>query len=148
MIEFLKKHSYILLFLWMGFVLAISFMEAPLKFTSDKVDTSIGVSIGRIVFKALNTVEIVLLILYTVLTIMNKMFKRNVMLYGLLSIVAIQTFILLPYLDERALAIINGLEVPASNMHLYYVILEICKVVILGWLGIQQIQQQSTVKHD
>ena len=38
-------------------VLAISFLEAPLKFRAPGVTLQIGLGIGRMVFRALNTVE-------------------------------------------------------------------------------------------
>ena len=47
-------------FIWLGMVLAISFLEAPLKFRAPGVDIPIGLGIGRIVFRALNRVEIAL----------------------------------------------------------------------------------------
>lgn len=46
-------------FTWLGMVLAISFLEAPLKFRAPDVTVRIGLGIGRIVFRALNVVEIV-----------------------------------------------------------------------------------------
>ena len=49
-----------LTFVWLGLVLAISFLEAPLKFRAPGVTLQIGVGIGRLVFRALNTVEALL----------------------------------------------------------------------------------------
>src|SRR5215831_19369774 len=49
-----------LTFLWLGMVLAISFLEAPLKFRAPGVTIPIGLGIGRLVFRALNTAEAVL----------------------------------------------------------------------------------------
>ena len=46
-------------FVWLGMVLAISFLEAPLKFRAPNVTLQIGLGIGRLVFRALNTVELV-----------------------------------------------------------------------------------------
>jgi hypothetical protein len=43
--------------LWLGMVLAISFLEAPLKFRAPGLQLTVGLSIGRIVFRALNVVE-------------------------------------------------------------------------------------------
>jgi hypothetical protein len=43
---------------WLGMVLAISFLEAPLKFRAPNVTLPIGLGIGRLVFRALNTVEV------------------------------------------------------------------------------------------
>ena len=45
-------------FVWLGMVLAISFLETPLKFRAPGVDIPIGLGIGRIVFRALNRAEI------------------------------------------------------------------------------------------
>ena len=47
-------------FLWLGMVLAISFLEAPLKFRAPGVTLALGLGIGRLVFRALNTCEVVL----------------------------------------------------------------------------------------
>ena len=49
-----------LTFVWLGMVLAISFLEAPLKFRAPDVTIRIGLGIGRLVFTALNAVETVL----------------------------------------------------------------------------------------
>ncbi|WP_328388425.1 hypothetical protein [Nocardia sp. NBC_00416] len=38
--------------LWLGMVLAISFLEAPLKFRAPGVATELGLGIGRLVFRA------------------------------------------------------------------------------------------------
>ena len=46
-------------FVWLGMVLAISFLEAPLKFRAPNVTLQIGLGIGRLVFRALNTIEVV-----------------------------------------------------------------------------------------
>jgi len=58
------KHpiSLIATFLWIGFVGAISFMEAWLKFRAEGITMPLGLSIGRLVFDALNKVEWVLAI--------------------------------------------------------------------------------------
>ncbi|MEO6792530.1 MAG: hypothetical protein ABI253_05440 [Mycobacterium sp.] len=47
-------------FAWVGMVLAISFLEAPLKFRAPGITLQVGLGIGRLVFRALNAVEIVL----------------------------------------------------------------------------------------
>jgi hypothetical protein len=47
-------------FVWLGMVLAISFLETPLKFRAPGVTVQIGLGIGRLVFRALNLVELVL----------------------------------------------------------------------------------------
>ena len=47
-------------FTWLGLVLGISFLEAPLKLRAPGVTTRVGLGIGRVVFAALNRVEMLL----------------------------------------------------------------------------------------
>lgn len=47
---------------WSGAILAISFIEAPLKFRAPGITVELGVGIGRLVFRALNALELVLAI--------------------------------------------------------------------------------------
>ena len=47
-------------FVWLGMVLAISFIETPLKFRAPGVTLQIGLGIGRLVFRALNACELAL----------------------------------------------------------------------------------------
>lgn len=139
--SFLKVHKYIFTLIWVGMVLAISFMEAPLKFQSELVDTRVGVSIGRIIFTALNRVEVIFLVIYTILTLVSGNFKRSYLLHVLIGIVLIQTFILLPFLDGRALQIIAQQPVEDSILHINYVLLEIIKVIVLLWVSIYEIKK-------
>ena len=46
--------------IWLGMVLAISFLEAPLKFRAEGLELRVGLAIGRIVFRALNIAEVAL----------------------------------------------------------------------------------------
>ena len=141
--NFLKVHKYLITLIWVGMVLAISFMEAPLKFQSELVDTRIGVSIGRIVFTALNRVEVIFLTIFTILTLVSGNFKRSYLLHILIGIIGIQTFLLLPFLDDRALQIIQQQPVEDSILHINYVLLEIIKVIVLLWISVYNIKKQA-----
>ena len=52
-------------FIWVGMIIAISFMEAWLKFRAPGVTLPIGLGIGRLVFGALNRVEWILAVVVT-----------------------------------------------------------------------------------
>jgi hypothetical protein len=52
-------------FTWLGMILAISFLEAPLKFRAPGVTIPIGLGIGRLVFRALNLAEVTLAVAVT-----------------------------------------------------------------------------------
>ena len=57
---------------WAGFVSAISFLGAWLKFRAEGVSREIGLSIGKLVFTALNRVEIVLLVSVWIIHIIQE----------------------------------------------------------------------------
>lgn len=121
--------------LWLGFVLSISFMEAWLKFQAEGVTQVIGLSIGRLVFSALNKVELFFMLVLLVSAFKMAWFKkkkslRNILI-ALLVLLLVQTFYLLPALDQRAVMIINGSIPSASYFHFYYVFFELSKVILL-----------------
>ncbi len=126
-------------FLWIGFVAAISFMEAWLKFQAPGVTLEIGLSIGRIVFNALNTVEWVLAIIALLCLFLSKETRnlfRNSFLFIPIVIIMIQTFWLLPALDIRAALRMQGEVVTSSPLHFYYVAAEAIKIICLFTFGI------------
>ena len=123
-------------FAWLGMVLAISFLETPLKFRAPGITLPLGLGIGRLVFRALNTTEITLaaVLLAALLT-----YRPGVAGWALLGItgalLATQTGLLRPRLDRRAGQIITGQTPPPSRLHLAYIALEILKVAALVALG-------------
>ncbi|REG90346.1 hypothetical protein [Algoriphagus antarcticus] len=131
--------SLISTFLWIGFVCAISFMEAWLKFQAPGITVALGLGIGRLVFYALNKVEWVFAIAILLSSIIAKerllSFKTIPFAIPLLFLL-IQTFWLLPALDARAELIIHVHDLPSSNLHFYYVGMEIIKVSTLIIFGI------------
>jgi uncharacterized membrane protein (DUF485 family) len=125
-------------FLWIGFVGAISFMEAWLKFRAPGVTLPIGLGIGRLVFAALNKVEWVFALIIAISAFRNRrqaIPMQTGLLLGAIAILIIQTAWLLPGLDARAELHISGASVPHSNLHIYYVAAEGLKMVCLVLLG-------------
>ena len=127
-------------FLWIGFVGAISFMEAWLKFRAPGITLPLGLGIGSLIFKALNKVEWVLAILMAIdLFLLHREVGINlpkILFLAALAILIIQTLWLLPALDARIPLYQQGLKVPSSPLHFYYVGTEIVKVVCLVITGI------------
>lgn len=127
-------------FLWIGFVCAISFMEAWLKFSAPGVTVPIGLGIGRLVFSALNKVEwlLGLLIIGNLIVSKNKLATFSNLLYFIpVLLLVLQTFWLLPALDARAEIYIHGQIPPASTLHYYFVGIEIIKIGCLTIFGIK-----------
>lgn len=123
-----------LIFLWLGFVGAISFMESWMKFRVKELTLPIGLSIGRKVFSALNKVEIVISIaLITIFVTNNSTYNFvSFVLIGVgITIVLIQTFWLLPMLDKRVEILLAGKKPEKSMLHMLYVSGEMIKVACL-----------------
>lgn len=84
-------------FTWIGFVCAISFLEAWLKFRAPGVTLPIGLGIGRLVFAALNKVEWVfaITILFSNIRTVRKISISPFYIITLLFLI-VQTLWLLP----------------------------------------------------
>ncbi|OON66236.1 hypothetical protein [Hymenobacter sp. CRA2] len=125
------------LFLWAGMICGISFLEAPLKFTAPNITVVLGVGIGRIVFHALNKVELVLsvaaLLCAGVLGVPSRIWTT---LLVAVVILTAQTLWLLPALDARALALQAGTPNPPNSQHMTYVVLEASKLLCLLTTGV------------
>lgn len=121
------------IFVWIGFVAAISFMEAWLKFRAPGVTLPIGLGIGRLVFAALNKVEWVLssICLLTVFPAKTVRTTTKLLLIIPITIILLQTLWLLPALDMRAEMLIRGDNVPDNNLHFYYIVAEVVKITLL-----------------
>lgn len=124
------------MFIWGGSVLAISFMEAPLKFTAPNITIELGLGIGRIVFHALNKLELFFAfsIVLSFVFIPVKKWQQLLLAFVVL-ILLYETLILLPQLDERAELLLGGNPPPASYHHWLYIILDFLKVTGLFFLG-------------
>lgn len=135
-------------FIWFGAVCAISFMEAPLKFTAPNITLPLGLEIGHIVFHALNKVEIVLCILMLITLFFAKSKgKISYILYGIIALILIlQTFWLFPLLDERTMQVIKGTAKPYSNLHIFYIVFDSIKILLLFALGIVLTKQNISVQ--
>jgi hypothetical protein len=132
--------SFVVTFVWFGFVSAISFMEAPVKFTAPSLTLAVGLDVGRHVFAVLNKVEIGFTLVSLLLLMQGSWPARIVgLLVSMAGIVALQTLWLLPALDVRALVYMSGGTPPPSRLHFVYVALEAAKVLGLLVLGAWQV---------
>lgn len=119
--------------LWLGLVIGLSFIEAPLKFRAPGITLKLGLGIGKLVFGVLNKIEIGMCIALLVALFSHK----NVGNYlwfgvGLVAIILlIQSAVLLPVLDQRIILIQAGETPPPSHYHIIYIGLELLKVVSL-----------------
>jgi hypothetical protein len=124
-------------FVWLGMVLAISFLEAPLKFRAPGVTLQIGIGIGRLVFRALNTVEVGFALVILAIVASHPTPARVIAaLCVAVAALAIQLIAVRPALSRRADDVLAGSDAPRSRAHYTYVALESVKAIALLIAGI------------
>ena len=123
------------IFVWLGMVLAISFLEAPLKFRAPGITIQLGLGIGRLVFRALNACEIVLAVLVVVALVIGRpgagVIAATLVAGGALLIQVIGVRPGLTRRSDAVLADAGRAEAGRSNAHYAYVVFEVVKVVAL-----------------
>ncbi len=127
----MKNLILLLLGIWTGLVLGISFIEAPLKFQAPGITIPLGLGIGQLVFGFSNKVQLVFLSLllgFTYFRFGTLTTSSRFYIGTITGILIIQSLILLPLLDARATQIIAGNTIPDSPLHIYFVILEVIKI--------------------
>jgi hypothetical protein len=123
-------------FVWPGMVLAISFVEAPLKFRAPGVTLRIGLGIGRLVFRALNGIEVVLAVTLGVALLLDAPPLRvGVGAVVALGVTLVQLGLVRPVLSRRSDRVLAGEDAARSRAHYWYVGLEVVKVIALAVTG-------------
>ena len=103
-----------LTFVWLGMVLAISFLEAPLKFRAPNVTLQIGLGIGRLVFRALNTVEVGFALVILAIVVAGPTPVRIIAAFSVaFAALAIQLVAVRPRLTRRSDQVLAGRTRPA-----------------------------------
>lgn len=119
-------------FVWLGMVLAISFLEAPLKFRAPDVTLRVGLGIGRIVFRALGAVEAVLAVVLVVALAVGPPDAGGLVTpLAAVVVLLVQLVAVRPRLTRRSDAVLAGADAPRSHAHHVYIALESLKVLAL-----------------
>ncbi len=125
------------IFVWLGMVVAISFIEAPLKFRAPGVTVQIGLGIGRLVFRALNACELLLAVLVVVAFVVESPAVGAAVAPAVAMVTLLaQVLLVRPRLTRRSDAVLAGGDGPRSSAHWVYVGLELVKVVALLIAGV------------
>jgi hypothetical protein len=122
-------------FVWLGMVLAISFLEAPLKFRAPGVTVRIGLGIGRLVFRALNSAEAVLAAVVLAACAVAPA-RAAAAAAVAVAVLAAQLVVIRPRLSRRSARILAGEEAPRSRAHVAYIVGEAAKVLALVTTGV------------
>jgi hypothetical protein len=124
-------------FVWLGMVLGISFLEAPLKFRAPGITHALGLGIGRLVFRALNTAEAALAVVIVVAVATGSPTLSVAVLTAVVAVLlAIQLVAVRPGLNRHSDRVLAGENPPRSRAHHFYIGLEVLKVAGLIALGV------------
>lgn len=130
-------------FLWVGITVGVSMIATPVRFTATSITRPIALDVGRVVFAALNKVELAalatLLIIARVAGVTQKWWAACAFLT---FIVLAQGVWLIPELAERTDIIMAGGEPPPSYAHAIYSSLELAKVGLLLYFGFSSLAER------
>jgi hypothetical protein len=123
------------IFIWLGMVAAISFLEAPLKFRAPGVTIQVGLGIGRLVFRALNICEVVLAAVALVGVVLGRPSTAVVVTVAVaVAALGVQVVAVRPALTRHSDAVLADASVAESgrsHAHAAYIAAELVKVPAL-----------------
>jgi hypothetical protein len=123
-------------FVWVGMVLAISFLEAPVKFRAPEVTLRVGLGIGRLVFRALNTVEAALAVALVLTAGLGGAPRATAVAVAMAVVILVaQLALVRPRLARRSDRVLAGQSPARSRGHYVYIALEAAKVLVLIGAG-------------
>lgn len=140
----------LVLLLWAGILFGVSFLATPVKFAAPSLTLPVAIDVGRTTFALLNRVELgcaaisVGLLLMGASRVLLIRLSAGVTVLGLL----LETFWLLPVLDERAQAVIEGALPTASSLHDVYIGIDLAKLAGLLVAAVVLLVPDKAVAHE
>ena len=132
-------------FLWVGITVGVSMIATPIRFTAETVTREIALDIGRVVFAALNKVELAALLILLVLVRASGRTTQLWAFCGALALIVLtQSVWLTPELAERTQIVIDGGVPPKSYAHAIYSSLELVKIGLLLTLGFRTLTDSGS----
>jgi hypothetical protein len=131
-------------FTWLGMTIGISMIATPARFSAESITRPVALDVGRVVFAALNKVELLALVLLLVVVRVSGR-SRNLWAWCsvLVLIVVAQGAWLIPELAARTDIILAGREPPPSYAHAIYSTLELAKVAVLLFRGVRSLSERT-----
>lgn len=129
-------------FLWVGITVGVSMIATPVRFTAETITRPVALDVGRVVFAALNKVELAALVLLLLTVRMAGLTRRWWAACAVLALIVLaQGVWLIPELAARTDIIIAGGEPPASYAHAIYSSLELAKIGLLLYCGFSSLSR-------
>ncbi len=131
--------------IWFGMTAGVSLLATSARFSAPTITRPIALDVGQVVFAALNKAEFVALIMLLIVVLVSDKAKTLWAGCGALALILLaQSMWLLPELSARTQQIIAGTEPAPSYVHGAYSILELCKLLLLLYLGFRSLRMLAT----
>lgn len=127
-----------------GAIVAISFLEAPLKFQAPGITIPLGLGIGRLVFTALNVLTGIALAVLTLVSLRRTRAGRAplVLLGAVWVVFVIEVAVIRPVLNRRSDLVIAGSEAPGTDWaHYAYIAADVSVLVLLVALVVVTVRE-------
>ena len=131
-------------FFWLGLVIAVSFLETPLKFQVPGMTLPIALELGKTMFGISTNIQLGLMILVFFNFFLNpSKLNKFIIFTGVLLalILVLEKFWMLPILDARADVLATGKGLPPTPLHNYFIYAECIKAILLLSIGFLQLKK-------
>jgi hypothetical protein len=137
-----NKPLTIMLVLWGGVVLGVSFIATPAKFLAPHLTMPVALEVGRATFHIFNKVEWLICTSILAFTLFSKgNLFRWVFIGGLVVLLLLKTFYLLPALNMRTDRVIAGGLAKPGILHWLYIsadLLQLTFALVGAWWLMKQ----------
>lgn len=124
--------------IWLGLIIGISLIEAPLKFAAPGITIPLGLGIGRRVFFAMNLTEIAIAVMLIIALVALWRshavgISRGIRWMSIcaVAVLAIKTVVIRPLLSARTDAVLTGESSGGSSTHYFYIAADFALIVLL-----------------
>ena len=133
--------------IWLGLIIGISLIEAPLKFTAPGITIPLGLGIGRLVFTAMNWAEIVIAVILLWSVLKDHVGRAYRWLAcGMIAVLIIKVTVIRPLLNKRTDAVLAGTDDGGSSLHLFYIAADGLLILGLITMLIVAVRRWATVQ--
>ena len=127
-----------------GAIVAISFLEAPLKFQAPGITIPLGLGIGRLVFTALNILTGVALAVLTLVSLRRPRAGRTslVLLGAIWLVYLVEVAAIRPVLNRRSDLVLAGSAAPGTDWaHYAYIAADVAVLALLVALVVVTVRE-------
>jgi hypothetical protein len=109
---------------WLGVIVALAFVETPLKFMAPGITVPLALGVGRIVFLALSIGSWIFLVAITLIGIARPRESRTgwMLIAGMWVVMAVESFVIRPQLAARTDVVTAGGDPGESWLHQGYIV--------------------------